>query len=242
MANLPWTHRTLYQLTVAGLVFGQQVVNTFHFEAEATYDLANITDAAKQADSQLLALDWIANGKVPYLAQLPSDYAMQMITCQVLEVNGQWRHRLTPMETAQTTSPGTDATHGAVENLTGAGVIRWRTPIAGKAHRGRSYIGPLGQNAILDGRLASSCVTKLTAFKDAMVNRWTGAGASAGKWNLTIYSRPYNQGEYQYTVRDSTGLRVVSPPDYAGNSTFVTVGAVDNIGRVQRRREIGVGS
>ena len=75
-----------------------------------------------------------------------------------------------------------------------------------------------------------------------MVNRYTGAGASAGKWNLTIYSRPYNQGEYQYTVRDSTGLRVVSPPDYAGNSTFVTVGAVDNIGRVQRRREIGVGS
>ena len=112
MPNLPWTHRTLYQLTVAGLVFGQQVVNTFHFEAEATYDLANITDAAKQADSQLLALDWIANGKVPYLAQLPSDYAMQMITCQVLETNGQWRHRLTPMETAQTTSPGRASSAG----------------------------------------------------------------------------------------------------------------------------------
>lgn len=242
MPNLPWTHRTLYQLTVSGLCFGQQIVNTFHFEADATYDLLNVTDSSKQADSQLLALDWITNCKTVYLAQLGIDYTMTMVTCQVLETNGQWRHRLTPMENAQASSPGTNSGDGNIESLANAAVIRWRTPVAGKSHRGRCYIGPLGNSATSDGRLVSTQVTKLTAFKDAMVNRYTGAGASAGKWNMTVYSRPYNSGEYQYTVRDSTGLRVVTPPDYAGNSTFVTVGAIDSIARVQRRREIGVGS
>lgn len=242
MPNLPWTHRTLYQLTVQGLAFGQQIVNTHHFEAEATYDITNNgTDAGAQADSQLLALDWIANLKTPYLAQLPVDYAMQNVICQVLERNGQFRHRLTPMENVST-GPGTNATLGTLENLTLAGVIRWRTPIAGKRHRGRSYIGPLGQSAVADGRLVTGAVTVLTAYADAMRNRYTGAGASAGKWNLTVYSRPYNSGEYQYTVRDSSGLHVVTPPDYAGDSTFVTTTSIDNTARVQRRRELGVGS
>lgn len=188
MPNLPWTHRTLYQLTVIGSCLGNMIVNTHHFEAEATYDLVNVTDFSKQADSGLLSADWVTNLKATYLALLPLDYTMTMVSCQVLETNGTWRHRLTPVETAQTGS-GTGSVHGTAESLTGAGVIRWRTPQAGKRFRGRNYIGPVGNNAYVDGRLVSGYVTALTAYKDAMINRYTGGGASAGKWNLTVYSR-----------------------------------------------------
>lgn len=241
MPNLPWPKRTLFQLSLTGIMLGQQVVNVHTFEASSITEALLLNDGLAQTESGKIADDWLTNCKTAYLATKPADYLLDRVACQVLERPGTFRHKLTPTERVNI-SPRVGTATGTCEDLQACAVIRWRTPNAGKSHRGRSYVGPIVREWVLDGRLAGLGITAITAYADAMKNRYTGAGSAADDWPMTIYSRPYNAGEYQYATRKTGSLTVVTPPDYAGDSTFVTDYALDTIIRVQRRRQIGVGA
>jgi hypothetical protein len=75
----------------------------------------------------------------------------------------------------------------------------------------------------------------------AQTARYKPTGAH-DSWNLTIYSRPYDNPHGDYVKRVGGTLTVVSKPDYAGNSNFVIAHSVDGILRSQRRRQVGVGA
>jgi hypothetical protein len=241
MPNLPWTHNTVCSLTLIGVASTSQIVNVFHFEASGVKEATFIDDNERVDWANDLADDFVTNMKAPWLTVHSSDYTLQMVRTQVLEVEGAFRHKLTAIERAQTTlNVGTAG--AAADDPILCFVTKWRTPIAGKSHRGRSYIGPLTPTWVSAGRLSTPGNTAATNFVASFIGRYAVTGSQAASQIATVYSRPYNSGEYQYATRKTGTLTVVTPPDYAGNSTNITAGTVDTILRVQRRREIGVGS
>jgi hypothetical protein len=242
MVHAPWGHNTICQLAIIGTTLGQRVVTTHHFEASLAAEGAfGGLDAARLAAQSLLVDAWVTSMEGAYLGMMPSTYKINMVRGQVLEVGGQYNHRLTPTERTNFTL--TDGTAGAtpVDDTAAAGVIRWRSNLAGKQYRGRSYIGPL-QGAWNElGYLTASGISALGNYGTAMQAWYVSTVAPVHPWNLTIYSKPYDQGEYGY-VKGSGAARIFYfPPDYAGNSTNVISHSVDNVMRTQRRRQLGVG-
>lgn len=242
MPNLPWTHRTVVQLSILATCHGAQIVNTHHFEASSVMEATFLNDELVQNEVNDLVNHWLTTAKNPYLNGHGAEFVVNRVVGQCVERPGNFRHRLTPIETTPTGQTNGDGTLGAIEVTTTSAIIRWRTPIAGKSHRGRTYYGPLAANQVSDGRLSSSGTTNITLYTTALMGLWGPTGTQSSDFRLTVYSRPYNSGEYQYTTRRTGSLTVVTPPDYAGNSTNITSYSIDPTLRVQRRRELGVGS
>lgn len=244
MPNLPWPKNTIAMLTLVGLVDTVQIVNVHHFEASQVRETGFVSDTEAMNWSGELADHWVTNLKTAYLAMHTNDYVLQVVKAQVVERPDVFRHKLTPTERPQASSNvGTLVT--AAEALQVAVVLKWKTPQAGKSTRGRTYIGPIPSTHYSSGRLALTAVPGVpsyAAYKDAMIAAYSPTGTASANFRLTIYSRPYNMGEYQYASRKTGTMTVVTPQDYAGNSTNVIVGEVDQILRTQRRREYGVGS
>jgi hypothetical protein len=244
MPDLPWTSNTIAQLSMIGVCDTAQIVNTHHFEASEVIEAQLLNDQLAIEWGEALVDDWIAQLKDEYLGCHTGDYTLNMVRCQVIERPGTFRHKLVPVERPQSTG-NTGGIGVAAEATQVAVVVKWKTPRAGKSSRGRSYLGPVPPVLMSSGRLATGNADsgKYLAYADAMIARYGAlAGVEAAAYRLTIYSRPYNQGEYQYATRKTGTLTVESPEDYAGNSTNVTVAQVDPILRTQRRREVGVGS
>jgi hypothetical protein len=242
MPNLPWTKRRICQLSIIGAASGSQFVTTHHFEAEATFDTAlNISDEAAQAAGTDLANAWITAVKPEYLACCGNNYGMLTVRAQILERNGQFRHRLVPTEVAST-GAGTASSGQPGPDLEAAMCIRWRSVQAGKRHRGRSYLGPVPPAMISGGVLNTLHLAAGMAYVTAMLAEWGPSGTAPLNWRLTVYSRPYNNGEYGYPTGSHPNKMFHYPEDYAGNSTWVTSGSPDSVLRSQRRRQVGVGA
>ena len=242
MPNLPWPSRPIMQLSIIGSAFGQQIVTVHHFEAQTAFLPQILTDSTLQAEGANLAASWISVCKAAYLGCLAVDYGMLMVRAQGLERTNQWNHRLTPTEDPET-GAGTGGGSQSTEVTTTAAVLRWRTPQAGKSHRGRTYFGPIPSSFNTDGRLATTGVTALTAYRDAILGQWGADRAPASAtWVLTVYSKPFNKGTYGYPKGTHPNMEIFYPEDYAGQSTNINTGAVDPILRTQRRREVGVGA
>jgi len=241
MPNPPWNHNTLFQLTLLGTALGQQIVNVFNFEASGVQELSFGDDAARITASGDLADKWITGNKLAFVNASCTDYVLQNVKCQVMEVRGSFRHKLSPIERAQTTSNAGPGGYPA-EHPGASVVVRWRTNLAGKRFRARSYLGPVPATAQVDGRVSGPYLTAMSTFVTGMTTRWAAGHAAPLDYYLTVYSRPYNEGEYQYTSRKTGTLQVVTPVEYEGNSTNVTTAQIDTILRSQRRRNIGVGN
>lgn len=256
MVHGAWAQRTVFQLSLIGSSNGQSIVNVHHFQATPANEALLLNDGLAQTSAQALVNDWQANLQTLWLACHLATYSLVRRRVQVLERPANVSHRLVAIDdTDSLPAAGTfDPSQGAVglqEDQTAAAVIRWATAVAGRSHRGRSYVGPISSGQIDNGVIAATAITAINAYAQAMITRYTGAGAgSVLGWDLGIYSRPYsNTGlpagqapEYQYTKRTGSGLTVITPPDYNGNFTNATGATVDTTARVQRRRELGVGS
>lgn len=247
MVHGPWTPNTLTQLTLVGACQGQAIVNVHHFEASAGTEATLLNDGLAQTYAANLAADWAGNLLTPWRNCHTQDYSLVRLQVQVLERPGNVNHRLVPQDyTTGLPQPGLIAFNSG--DMSTAAVLKWKSVTAGRSHRGRTYVGPINNGNVVGGVVQAGWKTPLDAYVTAMINRYTGlgAGAAAG-YVLTIYSRPYsNTGvptpEYQYTRRGPTGITVVTPGDYAGQSSFVISGSTDTTARTQRRRELGVGS
>ena len=242
MPNLPWTHRSLCQISIIGTVYGQQIVNVHHFEAAQTLETTLVSDTIAMQQQAVLGQAWITAHKTRWLALFTADYSLQVVRAQILERPNLWRHRLLPSEIIST-GAGTEVATSPPEDSTVCAVLRWRTPQAGRSFRGRNYLGPWPNNWRNNGMVVAAGATKLEAYRDGLLNQW-GAQLTPppADWMLTIYSRPYNEGEYGYVQGKHPNKTVFYPPDYAGNSTGIVSGAVDPVLRTQRRRQIGVGA
>lgn len=240
MVHGVWTHNTIFEMVLRAVANSQQILNTFHFEAAATLEATLLTDALAQASGTTLAGNWLANCKASWLPMLPTDYSLQSVDVQVVERPGNRNHKL--VATSTTTglpSSGTSVT--TVADMPAAANIKWRSLLAGKHHRGRTMVGPLANDVTVDGLLTAGMLTAMTAYRTAMA-RYRLTGAEALNWLHTVYSRPYDNGDYGYVKTTPTGKVFFYPPDYDGDSSNIITDANDPRGRTVRRRQIGVGS
>jgi hypothetical protein len=241
MPNLPWPGRTIFQIALIGSAHGSQIVNTLHFQAGSAIIPPIMSDDVAFAASEELAALWETVGLATWKSCHPTDYALNMIRCQVIERPGEYKKRLTPVEMVPTGGAAAGSASSS-EEMSAAAVVRWRTTLAGKRFRGRMYIGPLPANYSDNGRLATAGMTTVNAHALALKNAFAVGGSSHNEFALTIYSRSYNEGEYGYPQGVHPSKSFFYPPDYAGNATNVTTYAVDSVLRTQRRRQIGVGA
>lgn len=241
MVHPAWPKRTIFQLGLYGRCQAQAIVNIHHFEASATEEATFVVDDVAQASGQALVDDWVANLKTAWLACHTQDYTLERVTGQVIERPGQINHKLAAHESILAAA-NVGTINADADDMTTCVVVRWRTPNAGKSHRGRTYIGPLSEGSSVAGHTYNFIPGAFGDYATAMLARYKVlSGTSADRWIMTVYSRPYSTGEYQYATRKTGTLTVVTPPDYAGNSTNITAAFTDTTLRVQRRRELGVG-
>lgn len=244
MVHGNWTKNTIFKLALVGRCQGQAVIANHYFEATGAKEALLISDAVAQAAGATLAADWRTNLRATWLAPHTGDYFLDRIDAQVVERPANFEHRL--LATSDVTGAPAAGTVGAnADDLASSAVIRWRSTLAGKHHRGRTYVGPLAPGTAAGGTLiAGAQTTAIDAYGAAMITRYTGAGAGVvAGYNLTIYSRPYSAPNGAYTKRIGGVLTVVNATtDYDGDSTFVATHALDLVVREQRRREVGVGA
>lgn len=240
MVHGNWGHNDTAALVLHGRQASNDVVNVFHLECDSVQQALNTSDAASQAAFDSVLDDWRTNVMSLWLACINSTYTLPRISVQVVERLGQFEHRLSPTERTYSTSIAGTAGGGS-HAITTAGIIRWKTPVAGKSHRGRTYVPEPTESQQANGVLGATAQAAYSAFADAMLARYAaGGGGTFPHFSLTIYSRPYT---LSHLVRRVAGVPTVFPiGPYDGNSTNCTAKTVDTSLRVQRRRELGVGS
>ena len=243
----PWLHNSIVRLAIVGQALGQAVVNVFHFEMAAAAEPAGGNDEAMQDAVFDLLTHFANNIMTPWRAFHPGDYSVIGLTGQCLERPNLRNHKLVPIDyTTGFPQSGTflsdGVSPGVTDDVTTAAVVKWKSVLAGKSHRGRCYVGPFDQVQTDRGKLVSATISLIQTWVSTMFSAYQQDLGGYPAVRQTVYSRPYDEGKYQYTTRDSTGIVVHTPPAYSGNSTFILSGSVDPILRTQRRRELGVGS
>lgn len=243
MVHGNWTKNTIFKLGLIGRCQGQAIISNHYFEATGAKEALLIDDTVAQAAGDTLAADWRTNLRAAWLACHTNDYFLDRIDAQVVERPGNFEHRL--LATSDTTgAPAVGTIAAPADDLATSAVIRWRSTLAGKHHRGRTYVGPLYDVGVAAGMVSDApLIASLNAYGAAMIARYTGAGAGViAGYNLTVYSRPYSAPDGAYTKRVGGVLTVVNnTTDYDGDSTFISTYALDLVAREQRRREVGVG-
>jgi hypothetical protein len=241
MPHGPWTHEAICQISITGSALGSQIVNTMHFEASGAADAAMTDDALAISWGATLVDHWITNLKTTWLAAHPPDYVMSMIRAQVLERKGYRNRKLTATERPQTTANvGTGLS--ACEYAASCIVLKWRSAVAGKKTRGRMYLGPVGAGQMENGIVGATQRTQYDNFRATQEGMYKAGGTYSTSAIQTVYSRPYDQGDYQYTKRVDGNIVIVVPVDYDGDSNNVIAAQYDWTLRSQRRRNLGVGA
>lgn len=131
------------------------------------------------------------------------------------------------------TTYGTVGTNpGANQSLTQAACASLRTALAGRSHRGRQYVPVLTTGAVTDGTILAAAVTVYQNAYNAFKVIY-GVGGTSTDYSWGIWSRKLGDIVVGGHV---TGYNVAAG-FFPVNSVHV-----DNIARVQRRRELGVGA
>lgn len=239
MVHGPWTHNTMAELVLLGRIAGQQVVNVHAFEASAVEEALFVTlDTSANASAIVLRDDWVTNLKAQYLAVMASNYVLETVGVQIVERPGLVSHRLGRQDVTPAAPAGTRA--NACSRLQVAAVMQWKSLLATRHARGRTYF-PAVEDVLADiGVLSPAVQTAYNTYAAAMIARYK-PGGTHDSWNFTVYSRPYTAPAGDYTKRIGGALTVVHKPDYVGDSNFITSSHLDPTLRTQRRREIGVG-
>jgi len=128
------------------------------------------------------------------------------------------------------TTVGTNA--GAQGATTNAMVGSFRTALAGRSHRGRNYVPIDIQLGVASGIIGAAAVTAYTNALNAFLAIY-GQGGTDTDYSWGIWSRKLGE-----TLDGSGHVTAYNP---AAGFFVVNHIKVDNISRVQRRREAGVG-
>lgn len=247
MVHGNWTHRTLLQLSLIGAADGNQIVNTFHFEATSTTEASLTSDSVANTLAAALAADWNTNLKTAFLAQLFSNYTLNEVRAQVLERPGNFEHRLASQSVFLTSgNTGTDGSAGIALPHSSCVDIKWRSAGGGRHARGRSFISPIqsGRATTNAQQVLNPNTSLYNTFAQAMLTRYIqSTGTNTLTVDFTIYNRPYSAPKGAYAKRVGGVLTVVNnTTDYDGDVNHILTAVVDPVIRQQRRREQGVGS
>lgn len=199
----------LYSLSATGALYGSQVVNVWGFR-----QFSSIPGFM----GQVLIDEWQASCQTAYTGCFPTDVVLNMLRARAV-----WPDTHQVAEEAVSSGGGGMLTGDAGPNQVAA-IITWRTALAGRAYRGRTYLPGISTGHLIDGQLNSTYLSGLNGFIIAMMGAFGPSGSSTN-FQLVVISRWLNK---------------VERPNPIG--TQVTAGVPRSIPGTQRRRRIGVGA
>lgn len=165
------------QLAVRGTVGGQTHVHTLHFRA--TTDLST---------EQGIIDTWQASCRTAYRALFKSpDEPVQLLTAR--QVCGSVPLRA-PVEESEVAGSrvGTLASGSDLAPPHDAVVTSLRTALAGKSHRGRSYLGGILDDNQTAGIISAGYKTLIEAYYNTLLATFVGGGVG-NVWRWAIHSR-----------------------------------------------------
>lgn len=191
---------------------GNTIVNTFHVAPDA--------GGWAGADTTAIANYWIGRLKTFYDACVTAGLrGGGTIGGTVIEYEYQEAPKYVPA-TAQSVASGSG---GTLQALQLACCVSWRTALAGRRYRGRTYLGPLTTTAVSMPALAASFVSGVNAAATTLI-----AGAS-GSFKLAVMSKSglfwIKTGDHEYSSGNRDGF-----------TTHITSGSASNAIRTMRSR------
>lgn len=192
----------VFRLSVVGAsVDGRtQIVNTFHYRQDDALIFSEPGPDLVQA--------WLDDVDSDYRALISNIFSFNFFRVQGIT---------SPLYVyEQTTASRLGTLTGEALPLTCAAVITWRTGLAGRSRRGRTYVPPANESAQNGSILTTSYIALMDAFAD-----------SAKAIPLTIAHSGYTMMVYSSVL---------------GQSNAVTSHLSRNILGTQRRRRPGVGA
>lgn len=160
------------RMTVEGRLFGQQIINIFHYHAP--------TDVTFDADSLLVA--WRNEVMPDMLACVSNNYSIIKLSYRTL---------LNPVAQGElvVTASNTGQLGDGAMPTTVAGIISWRTGFAGRSRRGRTYLAGIPEDRINASLVTAQEIGNITTFA---ANAIQVASGTSG-WQLQVVSDPSGQ-------------------------------------------------
>jgi hypothetical protein len=213
----------IYEVAVKQLLYGQRVINTFHFKQKVSGD---------DGEAQRLAADFHTSMLTTFLTGRSNNLTVDLISCRKVQGAGTLQHDeyVTPAAAGSLAGQAAAAPQLAV-------VVSWRTPQAGRSHRGRTYLAGFTDADENGGVWGTNTTNFATAWADAMLARY-GVGVATTNWDFGIWSRPYAA----YTSYNPKTGAPIAHGAYAGNFTAITGRLIRATAFNQRRRTVGIGS
>lgn len=227
----------VYELAVRQRLRGQQIVNTYHFMANGGF-------VPTQAQAQALAddvKDFFISTQVSILTY--ESWSLRQVWGAGVEY-----HASKPIRTGGLLYEGNFTGTVVGTQSTGtplpphvAYVIQLKTGLAGRRNRGRLYMGGVRIEEVgADGNLLAGFVTGVNGLAATALAEY-GQGGTNPDWDWVIWSFRYASG-WKPADAHPHRLAFVGPISSQNEANGIRTGICSPIWRVQRRREIGVGS
>lgn len=152
---------------------GDDAVNVFHFE--------QVSPAIFATPGQDLAEAFIAACVPSYVNCMTAGYVLHRIA--VRQVTGGAEEFETTV-----TEPGTAGVVGSMLPTTTAALISWRTGLAGRTKRGRTYLPPTNEEQLSSGLWSSSYMTAMQGFADDCLALGTAVFTLHANWAIGVWS------------------------------------------------------
>lgn len=162
------TFAAYYEARVAGRIHGQQTINVWHFGSDSE---------AADSNALVLLMTQLAQAIIDCVIQfwLPactSDWTLEGVDVRRLFPD--------PSDPIELSAPANSVGQRQPVNTSFEAVlIRLRSGLAGKSHRGRKFMPPPGDPDITNSVLSSDPVNDfMTQFLDCMAGKFIGVGAT----------------------------------------------------------------
>lgn len=191
---------------------GNVIVNTYHIAPDA--------GGWTGADRTAIANYWIGRLKTFYDSCVTGGLrGGGTIGSVVVE----YEHNEAPKYVPATAVSVATGSGGTLQSLQLAACVSWRTALAGRSYRGRTYLGPLTSTGVSMPALAPGLVSAINAAATVLI-----AGAS-GTFRLHVVSK---SGLHWH----KTGSHTYTSSSYTGTSTPITSGSTTSAVRTMRSR------
>jgi hypothetical protein len=175
----------IYRLSVIGTVLGQQHVHTLHFRSTLAGNAVAMDEATFQ---QGIIDDWQANARTQYRGMFYS-IAFPCENYQVRKVCGG-----TPLPAGVDEAEAGGSTGGALGSSTAPGppwlanVVTWRTALAGRSFRGRSFFGGLDEADFAGAVVQANRLTPTGVYCTALITAFVTPLETAVNQKLFVFS------------------------------------------------------
>lgn len=152
---------------------GDDAVNVFHFRQESPAIFASPAEDLAEA--------FIATVVPAYVNCMTAGYVLHRIAIKQVTGGAQEYEQAV-------TEPGTAGVVGSMLPTTVSGLLSWRTGLAGRSNRGRTYLPPTNEEQLSSGLWTGSYMTAMEGFAEDALALGTAVFTLHANWTIGVWS------------------------------------------------------